>query len=1365
MNRSMLTFFRCVLAVFIMAAAVIPASAKVIEGFSDVSRMTAAEGVVLLKNPSYTGDGKVNENNTVLPIKNGEMISIFGIVQDYYYSNGTGSGGGVSGINVDHITTIADGLRNNPAVKVNEELAAVYKQWIKSHPFRENGGWTNNVSWSQVEMPLSNDVVSKARTVSDAAIVIIGRTAGEDHEGAYIKGSYLLTDTEIDMLNKVNAAFDRVVIVLNTGGIIDMSWMKDYPNAAIVYGWQGGMEGGSATADVLTGFVTPCGKLVDTIAESLECHSAHGNHTTEMWNSLKYEEDIYVGYRYFETFAPDKIVYPFGYGLSYTTFNTNTDKVRINDKDITIAVTVKNTGKVKGKEVVQVYYGAPQGKLGKPVKQLAAFAKTGVLYPGESQKITLSFNTEDMASYDDSGITGHDSCYVMEAGDYNIYVGTDAHTCKEEGVYKLKKTKVVQQLSEVLAPTRPLRRMRTGALKADGAYELVYEDVPQRSVDYNQRILDNLPDPVERLNEKKYRLVDVYNGKTSLDTFVGQFTDHDLAAVIIGEENNDASRGTTGAAGCFGAVTKSLKDLGLPLAIAADGPAGIRVNKSVKVTSLPCGTMIACSWNLGLVEQLYNLLGKELVLNNVDSILGPGVDIHRYPLGGRNFEYFSEDPLVVGMIACASARGIQKEGVTPTIKHFAANNLEKARREINSCISERALREIYLRGFQIAVENGNVASIMSSYNPINGTWTSSSYDLNTIVLRDEWGFEGIVMTDWWSKLGDDQAFYTRDADGQKGAAMNRAQQDLFMRKDQGVVERDLGGMDQLKALHEGKLTVGELQRTAKNICSYLLKSAALARLEGFDYVQKYVAGPDKFIVKKDVAPGNPLISKLAINGRSIRADIFNPLKLEYKVFHGLGNYPVITASGQAGVKVSIDQASSARNAAVITASKGKEERVYKVIFTDEPGLEPLLENANYAYLKEIEVGGSKLNEFSPANFYYTIGFSSDELPSVKVKVANDVKAFVTNDPANKQVTVRCVSADQANVYMIQFGKKPVSDEFTSVNKAWTIINESEGKWKLDSNSGILSITAERGDFWRGNNNLKNFFQQDAFGNWQATVKVTVNAQPTRNYQSIGPVAFEDLDNYIFMKYEYSNGPVIGMFKENKGNDPLCIGKIDSSELKGYLGDAKTVFFRIKKIGNTYTGSVSIDGSGYRILGRTAAVYEEPKFGLLAVTGSEDPAGDFHADYDFVKFDHSPVVAPVVLSGAETVLKVAETEPVAVSAIMMAAKCDDVSGGLCYTLCEKGESVSYRVNVGKSGSYKLAARYKASNSNPLAQMAFTVYDGDKMIKNFSYIKSTNGNWVTQESEDFIKLTAGEHEIRIVFETAGIDLNWLRFKSGQ
>lgn len=1349
--------------------------AEAVRGFSDVSRMVSAEGIVLLENPECASAKGNNETGKVLPVKNKQTVSIFGVVQDYYYSNGTGSGGGVSGINVDHNTTIADGLRQNPNVQVNEELASVYKAWIREHPFKENGGWTDNTSWSQEEMPLDEEVAKNAAEKSDMAVVILGRTAGEDHEAANVKGSYLLTDTEKAMLDTVYENFDRVAIVLNTAHIIDMKWAADYPNAAILYSWAGGMEGGSAVADVLTGDVTPSGKLNDTIAQDLEDYPAHENAMANAWESLEYEEDIYVGYRYFETFNPDAVLYPFGYGLSYTSFDINTEEVTFDEeKDkVHVNVTVENTGDVKGKEVVEVYYGAPQGELGKPVKQLAAFAKTGVLQPGEIQEMELSFDISDMASYDDSGATGHESCYVLEAGDYPIYVGNNVKDCETEDVYTVEETRVTEQLEEALAPTQPMQRLKPGEQKEDQTFEETYEDVPMRTVDYEKRIQENLPEEIERTEKKGDRLIDVYNGEITMDEFIGQFSDRDLAAIVIGQDNNDSSKGTTGVAGAFGAVTKSLEELGIPTGIAADGPSGIRANSSVKVTSTPSGTNIACSWNVDLVEQMYKLLGEEMLLNGIDTILGPGADIHRYPLGGRNFEYYSEDPLVAGMMLSNAARGIQSQGPTPTIKHFAANNLEKARREINTHISERALREIYLRGFEIAVKSGNVHSIMTSYNPINGTWTSSNWDLNTLILREEWGFKGILMTDWWATLGDDQEWYRHGGNGENGKAMIRSQQDLYMKKENNTVESNLGGMNQLSEYQKGNLTLGELQRTAKNICTYLLYSPALARLEGISYEPHYTEGEDWFKVEKDVAAGNPQVTEIQIDGKAIKGEVFHPLTLDYRVFHDAAEeFPEVTATVAEGTSITIEQASENRPAAVITATSGKEERIYKVIFADEDGLEPVFDDAAYAYAQEILINGKPMAGFQEKNFYYTVGVDDlSQFPEVTAVGKDGAKVEVTEDRENNQIHVRCISKDQANTYVLQLGQMPKSDEFDSetMDPVWYVNHDKEGnqenkeKWSLTANPGSLRIIGEQGDFWRGDSNLKNFFQQDAYGDWEATVKIDMNRQPYKEYMGTGIVVSEDNDNYLYLKWEQSGENLIGLYKETNANDPIPIRKITGNQIKEIFGDTPTIYLRMKKVGYTFTGYASPDGTTWTNLGTTAANYEHPKFGITASTGSQNLSEEFYADFDYVRFDYEPQTAQVNLEGMNPVLKVAQEDPASMTPQIYPA--EDGVEGRYFTNCAKGEEVAYQVNVENAGDYRLSSRFKATNNNPLAQMSFTVYDGAEQLAAFSYIRSTNGEWVTRNVENLIHLDKGVHTLRIVFDTAGIDLNWLKFQLKQ
>ncbi|MGO4108645.1 glycoside hydrolase family 3 C-terminal domain-containing protein [Paenibacillus sp. YAF4_2] len=794
-----------------------------LEGFAAFSRKVAAEGAVLLKN-----DGQV------LPIQTGENVAVFGRTQVNYYRSGTGSGGSV---NVTHTTNLLEGLRSKTTITVNEELAAVYEQWIEQNPFDNGGGGWAAEPWHQKEMPLTTELVAQARSESSKAIVVIGRTAGEDQDNAVKPGSYQLTDEEIEMLKAVTAYFEQTVVVLNVSNIIDMSWlneaeMKSIPS--IIYAWQGGMEGGNAIADVLAGEVTPSGKLTDTIAYSIEDYPSTRNYGNEL-NNL-YEEDIYVGYRYFETFAPDKVQFEFGYGLSYTSFTNEPEQARVTVKEgqpyLEIGVNVTNTGSIyAGKETVQVYYEAPQGELGKPSKALAAFAKTKELQPGESEQLTLSFPVRAMASYDDAGVTGHPSAYVLEAGMYRLYVGNSVKQVVAVGVegkdgYILDTLQVVEQLTEAMSPTVGFTRMKPGARKEDGTYELISTEVPVRKVSLAERIESNLPATITQTGDQGYKLQDVADGKVSMTAFVAQFSDNDLAAIVRGE-GMSSPKVTPGTASAFGGVSDNLLGYGIPVACTADGPSGIRMDSGHKATQVAIGTLLAATWNTELIEELYIMEGKELLSNDIDALLGPGLNIRRSPLNGRNFEYFSEDPLISGAFAAACTRGIMKGGSNATLKHFACNNQEQYRHRVNAVVSERALREIYLKGFEIAVKEGGANSIMTSYNPVNGHWAASNYDLNTTILRGEWGFKGIVMTDWWAVMND--VVEGGPADRKFTNWMVRSQNDLYMVVSNYGAESNVWGDNTLESLENGTLTRGELQRSAMNICDFIMKAPVFSR--------------------------------------------------------------------------------------------------------------------------------------------------------------------------------------------------------------------------------------------------------------------------------------------------------------------------------------------------------------------------------------------------------------------------------------------------------------------------------------------------------------------------------------------------------
>ena len=771
--------------------------------YTAVARQAVSEGIVLL------------ENNGVLPLDKSENLAVFGRIQEHYYKSGTGSGGMV---NVDKVYGITDGLVEC-GIELNEELRAVYAEWEKDNPCDNGIGWGGE-PWSQKEMPLDDETAVRAAEKSAAALCIIGRTAGEEHDATDTEGSYRLTAVELDMLKTVRRHFNKMTVLLNVGGIIDMSFVEDVKPDAVAYVWQGGMVGGLGTADVLAGNVSPCGKLSDTIAKNVADYPSSenfGNPEREF-----YCEDIYVGYRYFETFAKDKVLYPFGYGLSYTKFGLTAAAVPESDK-IAFDVTVKNVGERGGKEVVQVYFQAPQGKLGNPLRRLCAFAKTKELSAGEEQTLHLDVPLDALASYDDSGVTGNKSCYVREVGEYTFYIGTDVRSAAKVYSFEQTETVVTERLSEACAPVLPFERIKP---VLDGeAVKLTRENVPTAAVDMRSRRAENLPRETAQTGDKGIKLADVADGKHTMDEFIAQLSDDDLSCIVRGE-GMGSPRVTPGTAAAFGGVTDTLADFGIPAGCCDDGPSGMRLDCGTKAFSLPNGTMLACTFNTGLAEELFTYAGIEIAANDVECLLGPGMNIHRHPLNGRNFEYFSEDPYLTGTIAAAQLRGLHRSKVTGTIKHFACNNQETGRHTIDSVVSERALREIYLKGFEIAVKEGGAVSVMTTYGCLNGLWTAGNYDLCTTVLRGEWGFKGFAMTDWWSCMND------RGEEPRKNnfAAMVRAQNDVYMVCADS--SKNTTDDNTLSSLEEGTLTRGELQRSAANVCRMLINSRAMDRLRG-----------------------------------------------------------------------------------------------------------------------------------------------------------------------------------------------------------------------------------------------------------------------------------------------------------------------------------------------------------------------------------------------------------------------------------------------------------------------------------------------------------------------------------------------------
>nr|AHF25279.1 beta-glucosidase [uncultured bacterium Contig178] len=789
--------------------------------YEDLARQTIGEGIVLLKN-----DGPV------LPLSEDSRLAVFGRMQNNYYKSGTGSGGMV---NVPVVHSIIDVLKAE-GISLNEELLSIYEEFEKEHPFDPGIGFGNE-PWSQEEMEVSAELVEAARTQSDTALVIIGRTAGEEQDYIDDRGAYRLAEKEADLLRKVRAAFDRVVLIMNVSAILDMQEIEEISPDAILYVWQGGEIGAAGCVDVLFGRVNPSGRLTDSIVRRIEDASAYGCFGDRVRNF--YAEDIYVGYRYYETFHKAAVMYPFGFGLSYTDYVVTPGELRIesekgdrreeildiSDKMI-LSANVKNTGKTAGKEVVQFYGSMPQGKLGKPALSLVGFAKTDMLQPGEDCTVSVEVTPYSLSSYDETGITGYGSSYVLEAGEYIFHAGENVRNVKRIGGFTESGTLLVEKLSRQMAPSDGFDRIRP--VERNGVYEIEMEPVPTAPLTDSEEAAADRPEALPYTGDQGIKLKDVRDGRAKMEDFLAQLSDEDLA-VIIRAEGMGSQKVTPGTAAAFGGMSAFLRDLGIPAGCCSDGPSGLRLDSGARAFSLPNGTLLACTWNPELVAKLYSMLGLEMNKNDVDLLLGPGINIHRYPLNGRNFEYFSEDPLVTGRMAAAVIRGLKQSGASGTLKHFCANNQETCRHTEENVVSERALREIYLKGFEIAVKEAGADSVMTTYGPVNGIWTSSRHDLNTNILRKEWGFRGIVMTDWWANIGD----VGGQVDKTSFSRIVLAQNDLYAVCPDSA-SSSLGD-DTLAALESGRITRGQLVRAAGNICGVLMHTNAMKRLCGEPY--------------------------------------------------------------------------------------------------------------------------------------------------------------------------------------------------------------------------------------------------------------------------------------------------------------------------------------------------------------------------------------------------------------------------------------------------------------------------------------------------------------------------------------------------
>ncbi len=792
-----------------------------------LSKEAAKEGMVLLKNEKH-----------ILPLPKGSRVALLGKGTFDYVKGGGGSGD----VTVPYVRNLYDGLLEHPEhVQVDEDLAAYYRAYVEEQ--YAAGGIPGMIA----EAKVPEDLLGKAAVSCDTAIVSISRFSGEawDRKSElggpgenvcddqllmglqnqlFARSDFYLTPGEEELIRLATEAFDRVVVVMNVGGMVATEWFADNDRiGSVLMAWQGGMEGGTAAAELLLGIGTPSGKLSDTFAKRLEDYpSTAGFH--EASDHVDYTEDIYVGYRYFDTLpgASEKVVYPFGFGLSYTSFALEQAAVVLvkgepdpaaeteNGPDpdsgdvIVVSVSVTNTGDYAGREVVQLYAGAPQGLLGKPAKVLVGYQKTRLLQPGETQRITLRVPAKELASYDDLGRVCK-SAWVLEKGSYAFYLGTDVHSAAELSYhYEVADNRITCRLVSRMAPTQLAMRLR-----ADGTYENLPLGEPN---DPNASGLERLPyeqmdgcTPEVRQKPHGYlswtgktnglpQLMDVAEGKLSLDEFIKVLPDEDLASLLGGQSN-------TGVANTFG--YGNLSDYGVPNIMTADGPAGLRVlpEVGVKTTAFPCSTLLACTWDPETTYAVGRAGAEEVKENNIGAWLTPAVNIHRSPLCGRNFEYYSEDPYLAGHQASGMVKGIQSVNVAATVKHFALNNKETNRKDSDSRVSERAIREIYLRQFEIIVKLSKPWSIMSSYNLINGHRASENRDLLKGILRDEWGYDGMVTTDWWT-YGE---HYKECAAGND-------------------IKMGCGFPDRvLDALHKGLITREQMELAARHILTLILR--------------------------------------------------------------------------------------------------------------------------------------------------------------------------------------------------------------------------------------------------------------------------------------------------------------------------------------------------------------------------------------------------------------------------------------------------------------------------------------------------------------------------------------------------------------
>ena len=748
---------KSIFAVIIIAAVLCSVNSGISNAFSgnidpdiiaETSRVAVdieREGIVLLKN-----------DNNILPL-NGKKLNVFGVGSAFPYIGGTGSGCTTS----DNPVYLYDAF-DSAGIEYNSELRNLYESngGRSDLPYVDHTIINNLVNLvllknSIDEMnpkKLTDRIIKNAQEYSDTAVIVIGRTGTEG--GDIDAGTLRLSDNERAMTEKVCSAFKNVIVIFNTGNIMEMGWLEEYESIkAALEVWIPGEFGFEALAEVLTGKINPSGRLNDTVPYSIDdCPSSKnfGDYTFKNSTSkyVEYQEGIYVGYRYFETMAKDKVQFPFGYGLSYTTFKQSIVSKSTAKNTVSVGVKVTNTGKRAGKDTVQVYYSAPYtpGGIEKSAIELAAFSKTKLLKPGESQTINISFSKRDMSSYDYK----NRQAYVLEKGKYKIILGKNAREAYDSFTFNVSEDTVYKKDSVTGTQIKNLFDF------AYSDYTILSRSDPEgtypksRSLKTTDEIknADNLPQPVKEGTaplygvkyDKVITLGDVYNDESLWEKFLDQFT--------LEEMFNLVAHG--------GYQTIGIDRLGVPATMDDDGPISVKGRNgtvfSDSGTAYPCETCIACTFNTDLAQKMGECAAVEAEDMGTDVWYAPGANIHRNPMGGRNYEYYSEDPLVSGKMAAAVIKGCNKNGLVTTIKHFVLNDQETNRMGVTTWADEQTVREIYLRAFEIAFKEAQPKGVMVAHNRIGPYWCGGSSALMIELLRKEWGFDGFAVSDYTSNF-------------------------------------------------------------------------------------------------------------------------------------------------------------------------------------------------------------------------------------------------------------------------------------------------------------------------------------------------------------------------------------------------------------------------------------------------------------------------------------------------------------------------------------------------------------------------------------------------------------------------------------